>query len=99
MLCAAQDNGISDWSGVAAVLCGQKGMAEAVTELLTSKGVRACWLLAGQTHQCAAAVSTEGSGARRRPCMEVHQGAEHALGIAHKQTLPRPCCRSPRRRF
>lgn len=34
-----QDNGISDWSGVAAVLCGQKDMATAVTELLTSKGV------------------------------------------------------------
>lgn len=34
-----QDAGIEDWSGVAAVLCGQKGMCEAVTELLTSKGV------------------------------------------------------------
>lgn len=34
-----QDNGISDWSGVAAVLCGQKEMAGAITELLTSKGV------------------------------------------------------------
>ena len=34
-----QENGIEDWSGVAAVLCGQKGMCEAITELLTSKGV------------------------------------------------------------
>jgi hypothetical protein len=34
-----QEDGISDWSGVAAVLCGQKEMAVAITELLTSKGV------------------------------------------------------------
>ena len=38
-LCCLQDNGISDWSGVAAVLCGQKDMAGAITELLTGKGV------------------------------------------------------------
>lgn len=30
---------ISDWSGVAAVLCGQKEMATMLTELFTSKGV------------------------------------------------------------
>lgn len=36
---STQDVGISDWSGVAAVLCGQKGMAEAVTALLSSNGV------------------------------------------------------------
>ncbi len=36
---ALQADGIQDWSGVAAVLCGQKGMCEAVTELLTGKGV------------------------------------------------------------
>ena len=36
---APQDDGISDWAGVAAVLCGQKDMATAVTELLASKGV------------------------------------------------------------
>ncbi|PSC71452.1 hypothetical protein C2E20_5041 [Micractinium conductrix] len=35
----AKETGVSDWGGVAAVLCGQKGMAEAVTELLTSNGV------------------------------------------------------------
>jgi NAD(P)H-flavin reductase len=34
-----QDDGISDWSGVAAVLCGQKEMAGAVKELLGAKGV------------------------------------------------------------
>ncbi len=34
-----QEDGVADWSGVAAVLCGQKDMAVAVTELLTSKGV------------------------------------------------------------
>ncbi len=34
-----QENGIEDWSGVAAVLCGHKGMCEAITEVLTSKGV------------------------------------------------------------
>lgn len=35
----AKEDGISDWSGVAAVLCGQKDMAIAITELLTGKGV------------------------------------------------------------
>lgn len=35
----AKDDGIADYSGVAAVLCGQKDMAVAVTELLASKGV------------------------------------------------------------
>ncbi|PRW56790.1 hypothetical protein C2E21_4721 [Chlorella sorokiniana] len=35
----AKDNGVSDWAGVAAVLCGQKEMAGAITELLTGKGV------------------------------------------------------------
>lgn len=34
-----KETGISDWEGVAAVLCGQKGMCEAVTGLLTGKGV------------------------------------------------------------
>ena len=34
-----QDDGVSDWSGVAAVLCGQKDMATAISELLTGKGV------------------------------------------------------------
>lgn len=34
-----QDGGISDWAGVAAVLCGQKDMATAVKELLAAKGV------------------------------------------------------------
>lgn len=35
----ARDAGIADWSGAAAVLCGQKEMAMAVTELFTGKGV------------------------------------------------------------
>lgn len=30
---------IENWQGVAAVLCGQKGMCEGVTDLLTAKGV------------------------------------------------------------
>lgn len=34
-----QEAGVQDWGKVAAVLCGQKGMCEAVTEILTSKGV------------------------------------------------------------
>jgi arabinosyltransferase len=35
----AEDTRITEWSGVAAVLCGQKEMCTAVTDLLTSKGV------------------------------------------------------------
>lgn len=35
----AKEDGITDWSGVAAVLCGQKDMAIFLTDLLTSKGV------------------------------------------------------------
>ena len=36
-----KDTGIADgdWSGAAAVLCGQKEMAMAVTELFSEKGV------------------------------------------------------------
>ncbi len=34
-----QEDGVADYSGVAAVLCGQKDMAVAVTELLGGKGV------------------------------------------------------------
>lgn len=40
-----QEDGIADWSGVAAVLCGQKDMATAVTELLTGKGVAKEYIL------------------------------------------------------
>ena len=35
----AQAPGVEDWSGVAAVLCGHKEMAQAVTEFLAAKGV------------------------------------------------------------
>lgn len=41
----AKEDGIADWSGVAAVLCGQKDMATAVTELLTGKGVAKEYIL------------------------------------------------------
>ena len=34
-----QSPDVEDWSGVGAVLCGHKEMAQAVTEFLTARGV------------------------------------------------------------